>query len=255
MGIGLLFAAVCALCGVAVNRRLGAHWSLAPLSGLATMAVLTSWAARMAAPAMAGPAIVVVLAAAGAIILWRDAALLAKRSSREADEREAGASEYDESEFADSKTYRERVLAAAGAGGGVAVAAIESVAAQQLGERRFGALLNVERNTPLGECASKGTAMDAQGGGLASSPPRVDHTRWDEPRVDRVAIAILGLALVLPWLLLGLALAGIEAPISTHDGAFHVELIDHLRRGVPIDGWYPIGFHSSVAAILGLVPW
>jgi diadenylate cyclase len=34
-------------------------------------------------------------------------------------------------------------------------------AAQQLAERRFGALLIVERNTPLGEYASKGTAMDA----------------------------------------------------------------------------------------------
>src|SRR5579864_7657986 len=34
-------------------------------------------------------------------------------------------------------------------------------AAQQLAERRFGALLIVERNTPLGEYASKGVAMDA----------------------------------------------------------------------------------------------
>src|SRR5579864_8075009 len=34
-------------------------------------------------------------------------------------------------------------------------------AAQQLAERRFGALLVIERSTPLGEYASKGTAMDA----------------------------------------------------------------------------------------------
>ncbi len=34
-------------------------------------------------------------------------------------------------------------------------------AAQQLAERRFGALLIVERSTPLGEYASKGVAMDA----------------------------------------------------------------------------------------------
>jgi uncharacterized protein (TIGR00159 family) len=34
-------------------------------------------------------------------------------------------------------------------------------AAQQLAERRFGALLVVERSTPLGEYASKGVAMDA----------------------------------------------------------------------------------------------
>src|SRR5579864_8032477 len=126
MGIGLLFAAVCALCGVAVNRRLGAHWSLAPLSGLATMAVLTSWAARIGAPATAGSAIVVVLAVAGGIIRSRDAARLARRA---ADIREAGASEYDESEFADSKTYGDRVLAAVGATGGVAVAAVEGIEA------------------------------------------------------------------------------------------------------------------------------
>src|SRR2546423_522311 len=34
-------------------------------------------------------------------------------------------------------------------------------AAQQLAERRFGALLGIERSTPLGEYASKGIAMDA----------------------------------------------------------------------------------------------
>src|SRR3954453_3226602 len=36
-----------------------------------------------------------------------------------------------------------------------------SRAAQQLAERRFGALLIIERSTPLGEYASKGVAMDA----------------------------------------------------------------------------------------------
>jgi diadenylate cyclase len=36
-----------------------------------------------------------------------------------------------------------------------------SRAAQQLAERRFGALLVIERSTPLGEYASKGVAMDA----------------------------------------------------------------------------------------------
>src|SRR6266853_1674500 len=34
-------------------------------------------------------------------------------------------------------------------------------AAQQLAERRFGALLVIERSTPLGEYASRGIAMDA----------------------------------------------------------------------------------------------
>jgi hypothetical protein len=55
--------------------------------------------------------------------------------------------------------------------------------------------------------------------------------------------------------MLGSAFAGIEAPVSTHDGAFHVETIDSLRRGVPLETWYPVGFHSTVAAVLGLLPW
>src|SRR5207247_7649602 len=36
-----------------------------------------------------------------------------------------------------------------------------AAASQQLAERRFGALLVIERSTPLGEYASKGVAMDA----------------------------------------------------------------------------------------------
>jgi hypothetical protein len=55
--------------------------------------------------------------------------------------------------------------------------------------------------------------------------------------------------------MLGTAFAGIEAPVSTHDGAFHVEAIDSLRRGVPLETWYPVGFHATVAAVLGLLPW
>ncbi|HEX8968725.1 MAG TPA: TIGR00159 family protein, partial [Chloroflexota bacterium] len=41
------------------------------------------------------------------------------------------------------------------------LAEIIARAAQQLAERRFGALLIMERSTPLGEYASKGVAMDA----------------------------------------------------------------------------------------------
>jgi uncharacterized protein DUF6541 len=71
----------------------------------------------------------------------------------------------------------------------------------------------------------------------------------------RVPLLVLAVSAALPALLLGAAFAGIEAPLSTHDGAFHVETIDSLRRGVPLETWYPIGFHASVAAILGLLPW
>src|SRR3954469_19974640 len=41
------------------------------------------------------------------------------------------------------------------------LAEILARSAQQLAERRFGALLVLERSTPLGEYASKGVAMDA----------------------------------------------------------------------------------------------
>jgi hypothetical protein len=71
----------------------------------------------------------------------------------------------------------------------------------------------------------------------------------------RLAAALLIGSAAVPALILGLAFAGLEAPLSTHDGAFHVEMIDRLRHGLAIDTWYPMGFHTSVAAVLGLVPW
>jgi hypothetical protein len=74
-------------------------------------------------------------------------------------------------------------------------------------------------------------------------------------RRERVALGLLGVAVLVPLGLLGAALASVDAPVSTHDGAFHVETIDQLRRGMPLDGWYPLGFHASAAAVLRLVPW
>jgi hypothetical protein len=74
-------------------------------------------------------------------------------------------------------------------------------------------------------------------------------------RARRVPILVLAFAAALPAVMLGSAFAGVEAPVSTHDGAFHVEVIDSLRRGVPLATWYPVGFHASVAAILALMPW
>jgi len=66
---------------------------------------------------------------------------------------------------------------------------------------------------------------------------------------------LLGLGAIIPALMLGFAFSGVEAPVSTHDGAFHVETIDQLRLGLRVDGWYPTGFHAAMAAVLGLVPW
>lgn len=74
-------------------------------------------------------------------------------------------------------------------------------------------------------------------------------------KVDPVAGGVLLAAVLVPWLLLGVALVGVDAPVSTHDGAFHVEVVDSLRRGVPVQGWYPMGFHTTIAAVLRLMPW
>lgn len=66
---------------------------------------------------------------------------------------------------------------------------------------------------------------------------------------------LLGTATLLPLAMLGMAFAGVEAPVSTHDGAFHVETVDKLRLGIAVGGWYPTGFHSTVAGVLRFVPW
>src|SRR5436853_2644291 len=74
--------------------------------------------------------------------------------------------------------------------------------AQQLAERRFGALLVLERSTPLGEYASKGVAMDA----LLSSelllnifwPNSPLHDGADIIHGARVVAAGVGLALGQP---------------------------------------------------------
>ena len=70
----------------------------------------------------------------------------------------------------------------------------------------------------------------------------------------RAPLVVLTCAAVVPALLLGAVFAGVEAPVSVHDGAFHVEAIDSLRRGVPFSTWYPMGFHTTAAAVLGLAP-
>src|SRR4030081_3536098 len=74
-------------------------------------------------------------------------------------------------------------------------------------------------------------------------------------RAWRVPLITPAISRPIPALLLASAFAAVKAPVSTHDGAFHVEAIDSLRRGVPLETWYPVGFHASVAAMLGLLPW
>src|SRR5437667_3325450 len=154
MVVGLVFAVLAVLCGLAVNRALGAPLSVAPFSGLACIAVMSSWCVAVGAPPAVSTGLVVVLALAGV---------------------------------------------------GVVV------------------------------CSFPGVTRVV--------------------RSERVTLAILAAAVAIPWLLLGLALVGVDTPVSTHDGAFHVESVDNLRRGVPVQGWYPMAFHGSVAAVLRLMPW
>lgn len=75
---------------------------------------------------------------------------------------------------------------------------------------------------------------------------------WRVCRWPAIAIVV---ATLLPVVVLGAPFAGLEAPVSTHDGAFHTETIDALRRGTFVSTWYPVGFHATVASVLGLFPW
>jgi hypothetical protein len=153
MVIGLLFAVLTLLSGLAITRLLRVATSLAPASGLASMVVMTTVTTWLGLPPLAGTALCVSAALAGLV-----------------------------------------------------VAALETKQA------------------------------------LTSA------------RVSRLTSVLLVASAAVPALVLGLAFAGLEAPVSTHDGAFHVETIDSVRRGVPVQTWYPMGFHTSVAAVLGLVP-
>lgn len=154
MLIGVLFAVLAALCGVAVTRAARAPLSLAPLVGLAAMATLTTWSVAAGLPSLARTLLVLALALAGLAV---------------------------------------------------------------------------------GARSVWGKLPDA--------------------RRIKLPLVLVSLALVAPALMLGLTLSGVEAPVSTHDGAYHVEIIDSLRHGVSIQTWYPMGFHASVAAVLELAPW
>src|SRR5262245_33563936 len=70
-------------------------------------------------------------------------------------------------------------------------------------------------------------------------------TKNFRPKLGELALVVAAAG---PALILGLTLAPLATPISNHDGAFHVETIDALRRGQFVPGWYPIGFHTAVAA-------
>jgi hypothetical protein len=72
---------------------------------------------------------------------------------------------------------------------------------------------------------------------------------------QRLVWGTVGLATALPILVTGTAIGAIQAPLSTDDGAFHVEIVHTLRTGQPWVTWYPPGLHTAFAAVLQLLPW
>jgi uncharacterized protein (TIGR00159 family) len=85
-------------------------------------------------------------------------------------------------------------------------------AAQQLAERRFGALLVIERSTPLGEYASKGVAMDA-----LLSTDLLLNIFWPNSPLHDGAVIIHGDRVVAAGVVLPLA----QSPTVEHVGTRH----------------------------------
>lgn len=74
-------------------------------------------------------------------------------------------------------------------------------------------------------------------------------------RQDRLAVVLLAAAVLVPIVSMGIAFAQVGAPLSPHDGAFHVETSDAFRRGVSTATWYPPGLPALFGAVLQLTPW
>jgi uncharacterized protein (TIGR00159 family) len=85
-------------------------------------------------------------------------------------------------------------------------------AAQQLAERRFGALLVIERSTPLGEYASKGVAMDA-----LLSTELLLNIFWPNSPLHDGAVIVHGDRVVAAGVVLPLA----QSPNVEHVGTRH----------------------------------
>src|SRR4051794_21893076 len=66
-------------------------------------------------------------------------------------------------------------------------------------------------------------------------------------RDHRSAAMLLLASLVIPVISMGVAFAGLAAPLSPHDGAFHVETSAAFRAGNAATTWYPPG----LAALFG----
>ena len=74
-------------------------------------------------------------------------------------------------------------------------------------------------------------------------------------RGHRVALALLVAALVVPFVSIGVGFAQVQAPLSPHDGAFHVETSHAFREVTGAANWYPPGLAALFGAVLQLLPW
>jgi hypothetical protein len=74
-------------------------------------------------------------------------------------------------------------------------------------------------------------------------------------REQQVAAALLVAALAVPLIAMGFAFAGVEVPLSPHDGAAHTEAIQAYRLGQTWSDWYPPGTAAIFAAWLQVLPW
>ena len=70
-----------------------------------------------------------------------------------------------------------------------------------------------------------------------------------------LAVATLMIALAVPIAVMSVAFAGVEVPLSPHDGAAHTEAIQAYRLGSALVDWYPPGLTALFAAWLQLAPW
>jgi Family of unknown function (DUF6541) len=77
-------------------------------------------------------------------------------------------------------------------------------------------------------------------------------TLW---RDQRVPVVVLGVALTVPFIAMGIAFGSAEVPLSPHDGASHTEAIQAYRSGLAWANWYPPGLPTLFAAWLQALPW
>lgn len=88
---------------------------------------------------------------------------------------------------------------------------------------------------------------------LAATGAATHRYTW-RTHTTRAPILVALAASLAPLILLAAALGQVPVPLSSHDGAYHVETIHLLRAGVPQTTWYPLGLHTTMAALLAVIP-